>query len=53
MISGSCWRHVRWRRPPHATPVGTFFQIIPVALTVAALPFRDIAHAAWQASLRA
>ncbi|MFD9433588.1 condensation domain-containing protein [Streptomyces sp. NPDC060002] len=33
--------------------VGTFFQIIPVALTVADLPFRDIAHAAWQASLRA
>lgn len=33
--------------------VGTFFQIIPVALTVADLPFRDLAHAAWQASLRA
>ncbi|MFD5270846.1 condensation domain-containing protein [Streptomyces sp. NPDC058335] len=33
--------------------VGTFFQTVPVSVTVADLPFRDIAHAAWQASLRA
>ncbi|MFE1922318.1 condensation domain-containing protein [Streptomyces asoensis] len=39
--------------PASRNSVGTFFQIIPVALTVADLPFRDIAHAAWQASLRA
>lgn len=39
--------------PESRNSVGTFFQTIPVAVTVADLPFRDIAHAAWQASLRA